>query len=541
MTTNANDATTINQLAEEATTASITPSTGAAFGGSAATTTATATKPRKDQKKPSHPKLLGKYLFIKPIVESQRAILARTMFDHCKDMLNTETTRRLKVEICTKFASHFHDEDDNGIEKPYIPNSLRLKMPINISKKIKNDSRCAARLSAITNTMERADVIHEKYKSEMAVFARTIAHQELKARCDILRSQYSACALGIAEGLVKVGKWKNKSPPPKITDVQISHCAIHDAFQKLPADHWEKLAFVDISSGDTTAAIEAFYKQFQDFAKINYDADIREHIDNADAPLIEWISLELQQIIPHLTTKFWEHESNIDEEKKLDAELNEIYVVKKIISANADLADGMEIESEDALDGIIQKKVDRAYNKSITKKKNAARKNSSADAKTQASTATENGQKSASKSKKQREKEPKKSGKRQDHPYYDDDDDSHYRSMSRPRYYDQDRDHYHHDRDRHDYYHDRRGRDSHRPHSILKRRSVSWGRPRSPNPPRTRYSRDETPQRHRGSTYHPSTRDPDPPTGRGNRQGRGGRGGRGGSNRGGRGRGGRQS
>ena len=120
---------------------------------------------------------------------------------------------------------------------------------------------------------------------------------------------------------------------------------------------------------------------------------------------------------PPSTTKFWDYESSIDEEKKLDAELNKIYVAKKIITANAELADGMEVEPEEALDGIIQKKVDRATNKSITKKKNAARKNSLADAKTQASIATENGQKSANKSKKQREKEQKQSGKRQDHPY----------------------------------------------------------------------------------------------------------------------------
>ena len=76
-------------------------------------------------------------------------------------------------------------------------------MSINVFRRIKNNSRCTTRFSTMMNTLERADVIREKYKSEMANLARTIAHQESKARCDILGSQYSACALGITKGLVK--------------------------------------------------------------------------------------------------------------------------------------------------------------------------------------------------------------------------------------------------------------------------------------------------------------------------------------------------
>ena len=63
---------------------------------------------------------------------------------------------------------------------------------------------------------------------------------------------------------------------------------------------------------------------------------------------------------PPSTTKFWDYESSIDEGKKLDAELKKIYVTKKIITANAELADEMEVKPEEALDGIIQKKVNCA-------------------------------------------------------------------------------------------------------------------------------------------------------------------------------------
>jgi len=55
-------------------------------------------------------------------------------------------------------------------------------MPLNFSKLVKNDSRCATALSAITTTMEKAQQAEDEAKKILAGFAKKIADLELVGR-----------------------------------------------------------------------------------------------------------------------------------------------------------------------------------------------------------------------------------------------------------------------------------------------------------------------------------------------------------------------
>lgn len=506
----------------------------------------------KDKKPPTLPKLEGKYLFIKPIVESQRVSLGKSMVEISKAMLTLVYQINHRNETIANFEGKYFDKLDpddngNGKEKTFVPISLRKKNPLNFSKKVKNDSRCSIPFGAITTTMEKANAFHEAYKIQMAKYAKDIAEQELIARHLLLFCTYSDAVMKIAEGLVKVGKRKIKYSPT-MSENEVVQGAVHDFFKDVPATHWDALPFMEDSKDEAKLK---FYKEFEAHVGSKYMEKVKPILDNnelweggerhPDTPLINWVQNQLLEIIPTLTTKFWEHEEQQDEDMKLDAELEELFEKKDIDDANQDLAAGMEVEPEETVGPLIQREVKAGFDKRVSANKRKARKNSSGDNKNQESTPTDNGQKSQEKSNHRQGKQRGKSRKRYNNYSDDDSYDSRYnerRSSHRSRYRDYDDDRYYHNDRRSHSNNDRHHRDERRPRSILRNqrrgreRSVSWGRSPTPPPSRHRYSQWDPPRRSEGAHYHESR-------GGGRHSQR--KGGRGGSSKGGRGNGGRRN
>ena len=163
------------------------------------------------------PKLKGtKYEFIKPAVETQRARLQHAILQHTRSMLDTHDEIRRRAVTSSSFTTpgktysdkYNPDKDGNAPIKRWIPGSLRKKMPLNISKTARRDSRCASEFSAMNAQLDMAHRRFQAFQDEMAVIAGRIAEQEKEARITILRHQYGDALLSIAEGLAVVGREK---------------------------------------------------------------------------------------------------------------------------------------------------------------------------------------------------------------------------------------------------------------------------------------------------------------------------------------------
>lgn len=461
-------------------------------------------KTTKETKEPKVPKLQGKYTFIKPLVESQRAILGKTMAEKSQAMLKMVREIRSRTETCARFTGTYIDKHDvdpatgKGKEKSFIPSSLRRAMPLNFSKLVKNDSRCATALSAITTTMEKAQQAEDEAKKILAGFAKEIADAELAGRKAILTCIFNDTLLSLAEGLVKVGKAETKMPKPKNSEVHIAHHAVAEAFKKFDDAFWAALVEYGIAEKDDRDGRNAYFKnKYEKQHDLNYDEDVKpKFADNEvglphdDMDLVDWVCNKLVEYIPTLTYLFWAHDVKSEEDRKLDAELKELYGKKEVDEANRELADAMEVDEGEALASAIDKGIEKAHNKRVSKKKREIRKNSSGGAKNQASARTDDGQQPSSKSRRRHEKRSTQQPKRSSENYDDEssyESQGNYRGSSRRRQ-DEERNHNH------------RGREeSRRPRSILRNRSVSWSR--SVTPPRYHYSRDGPLRRDRRTTY----------------------------------------
>ena len=484
----------------------------------------------------NHPKLTGKYTFIKPLAETQRGRLATDMAKSCKAMLTIVEDIRLKSEKSSDLRSAIYATtqaagDTPASITPFIPKNIReIPMPLNHSKTVKKDSRCNASFSAITTQLGRAKQLHESFKVDMARLAQDVAKLELDARKEILLCEYALTAENLAEGFFITGKYK-LGHKPSLRRKEIAHAAIHHAVcSGFSDEHWQQLPFVMSSAPED---IEGYHKKFMKFTGIDFESTIapklkagrtimieddqddlfedaddkRDYGSHPDWPLIEWIADELSNALPILSTKLWAHEQKKDMEKKMDAELDLLYSSKEVDRANEDLGNAMEVDEGDAMRSHISKTVDKEVDRRITNRKKAARKNSSDEPTGQGSMSNENGQKRKKKSKKKKRKS--KQQQKSDSSDSSDSDNNTRRSRSRHRSDDQTD--------------TQRGRSNKRtPKSILRKdtrsRSVSFGRPTTPDPPRSRYSDEKSTHRNRGSARQHGTRE--------------GRGGRGGSQRG---------
>lgn len=470
----------------------------------------------KPEKSVQLPNLNGKYKYIKTLCVSQRPYLGKIMADHSIAMFSTRREIHGRTETQKRFDTtyidkHDVDEDNKGKEKSFIINSLRSKQPLNHSKKVKNDSRCTTTLSEITTKLEKARSTHETYKTEMSGIAKEIAELEIKARKEILCHQYCEAALDIGEGLYFIGKKEHGASTSTLTPTEASLAAYEQFFNKADDSHWLGLPF--LASVDIAQKKE-FFKQFEKIHKYNHTYNIEPKVKYHDQPLIDWLTDELDDILPTLTTKFWEEYEQEQNEKRMDAELALHFGKKNVKSANNNLSNGLDTnQGQEGVRGIAQEEIQKEKNKRVTKNKKKARKNSSGGDKNQEPEPTENGKKQKKKSKKKQNNGRRASSKRR----YEEREEE-----------EEERDH-HHNRRRHNNHHnsDRgrsysRGRPSYRP----RERSVSWGQDTAYYPPRGRYTRRDSPRRNNNASYHDSRTQINPNWRRGrSRDGRGGRGG----------------
>ena len=244
---------------------------------------------------------------------------------------------------------------------------------------------------------------------------------------------------------------------------------------------------------------------------------VEDYSHHPDWPLIHWISGKIITAIPKITTEFWANEYDEDQAKKMNAEMDLHFAEYDIELANNNLGEDMQTDEGDALRSHINKTVDKSMDRHIANRKREARKNSSGEPNDQGSMPTENGRSSKNKSKKKKHSTARGSNKRSSNESAGGNDNEHnQRSRSRPRNDDCS--------DTTSSNNQNRGR----PKSILRnnsrKRSVSFGRSTTPDPPRSNYTEEGSTHRSRGSNR---THGKQP--GRGGRGGsRGGRGGRGG-------------
>jgi len=234
---------------------------------------------------------------------------------------------------------------------------------------------------------------------------------------------------------------------------------------------------------------------------------------HADWAFICAVQQNLEDAIPALTTNLWKSDKDADSKKKLDAKLKALYDSKKIKKANQDLGDAMEADGGRNMESFVAKTVDKEVDRRIANKKKEIRKNSSGAPKNQGQTPTKHGQKPRGSS----ERKPPRSRSQSQKRHYEDNG----YNNNNDQYYNNNNNNQRRRND--DYYHqedEERGRQHYRQPSILRNRSISWGRSRTPPPPRSRYSRKDQAHRPQGASYH-GTRD----TGRGRGRGRGRRGG----------------
>ena len=503
------------------------------------------------------------------------AVIANTM-------LTTERKTRQRLESRVRLDGTYDDPDDvdpttgKARSKLFIPNNIRKQtMPLNCSDSIMKDSRCPVMRSAITITLQQARIAHEEWKQKMASFARDIADSEIKARTHIQFCEYCDAHTDLAQGFMEVAKRNLLSSPTSLSDHEAVHAAVKAAMEDHEADHWKSLRFV--ASADTEI-LGRFYKAYQERVCINYDAQIAPKIealatnfdearDHPDYAFVAIVRDLLKEAIPKLTSELWKFDVEQEADRKLDAKLKQLYATKRIAKANEDLGDAMDTDGGANMKSFVSKEVNKEVDRRITNNKKAARKNYSDGSKSQESTSIANGRRSKSVSKKREPKSRAQSTKRQSgddgnsnsnrrHRQNNDHHNNSNQQYNNSNQYNNNRnnnqpnnqyrastgDSYNYNNPRgynnegynNNYNNSERGRSRAQTPSILRRRSISWGRSTTPPPPRSRYSNQDHPYRSRGTTYRENQQD-----GRG--RGRGGRGGRGGRSNGRGGRGGRKN
>ena len=228
-------------------------------------------------KQPTPPDLSGKYEFICPVVELQRINLQRTMVNHTKSMRKTYLDTRSRLANLNVFTGtyidKFDDVDSEGRvkEKAYVSTAFRVKMPLNCSQLVKEDSRCASVQSKIKSLMATANTDYEESKIKMSKHANKIGKLEIKARSLILQQDFGTAMREIANGLVLVGLNREDIQSKTNSNTDIAFCAIHVALPQFKQDFWTGLPFVQ----DSQEGIEKFTEELDASYGIDFDGDIK--------------------------------------------------------------------------------------------------------------------------------------------------------------------------------------------------------------------------------------------------------------------------
>ena len=90
--------------------------------------------------------------------------------------------------------------------------------------------------------------------------------------------------------------------------------------------------------------------------------------------IISKTSKALANIIPALTTELWKCHEEKRNDIAEDAELDEFLGMGKIDDANKQLAQAMEADKGEAMDGYIEKRISRSFKKHLAKERTTTRK-----------------------------------------------------------------------------------------------------------------------------------------------------------------------
>ena len=253
------------------------------------------------------------------------------MVNITKTMLECERKLRERIETRRRFEGSYVDPNDldpstgQGRTKKFIPSNIRkATMPLNCSDTVQKDNRCASASSAITTTLGKATIIHEKWKQEMATLAKEIADSEITARKQFQFCDYCDAHVDLAEGFLEVAKTNEESEPTSLSDTECVHAAIKAVFEDYKPEHWKNLRFTASSDG---AVLAKFYKAYEQHTGINYEAIIKPKVDalesygdanddiHPDFKFICFIQEQLDRAIPTLTTDLWAFDRKADAEK----------------------------------------------------------------------------------------------------------------------------------------------------------------------------------------------------------------------------------
>ncbi|KAL9183025.1 hypothetical protein ACHAXT_004812 [Thalassiosira profunda] len=496
---------------EDATPPSGTTTPGASGAASHTAGPAAGAKGKANKQKkapPALPSLGPEYNHVQPIIVSQRPTVRKILVGAVTAMLVIVKEIGKKRDAVAKYTGTFVDSDDpdengSGRIKSFIPNSLRAAMPLNHSKRVKKDRRCAQAYAEITTLTGEARNLYDKYRQDMAGLFKRNAELEIKARLQILTDQYLTLLVDIAEAMVIVAK-QSSDYEPNLDDQDLAFSAVHDACASFPDNHWEELPFTASSSGDVKANFwngleKKFGIKYEGSGGIKTKRDALPHASGNEG-IIQWVSAELEDLIPGVTTEFWEARATADLDNKIEAALQSHFKKKEVDDATEALAQRMEVDDGDTLRDAVREEVSRQTTRNAAHQKKAARKKSSGNSKDQESARTNNGGKRSGRSSPQRDRSESRRSKRS---FERSGHEGTRRDSRRPRHDDRRRD----ESPPHHYYRDSR--------SYSRERNYAR-RSRTP-PPRARYYREESPRHHRSNDRY---------------QRRGGRGGRGGYNRG---------
>ena len=437
-------------------------------------------------------RLDGIYKFIEPVVATLRENYAKVILGLCREMLEHDREIRRRIDTFKKFDSTYRDADDldennQPKSKAYIPIFLRNKLSLQCSQLVQKDSRCAEELAAVQTIQDAARSTHSTYQQQMADHTKKIAEIEVIARRKVFATSYSDAIVSIAEGIVVIAKNQPKRQPIVTSVGEIAKVASVAAIKEIAADHpdWIDCRF---HQHGVNNQLEAFLENHYKYHGIN--ADMSNRVDNSftDKSLVGYAKKKLKEWWPTLTHLLWKMDVKRDTDKRVDAELSDLFERKATVTANTNLADAMETDTESTIMPLIQKEVERAMAKKATANKQASRKKSSGNSKSQESTPARSGRSNHAKSNDESNKNQSKSSQsskkksNDDKKSADDDDKSAASNESR-----------------------KRGRSKSQPKGILKKSKVTFQRGRSSSKRKRKSSKSRSNANRDGSNSGEST------------------------------------
>lgn len=381
------------------------------------------------QKKPidkdtTYPELTGVLLSIKTLIESHRPRLANVMADHSIAMLRIVREIRERSISIKKFSRP--DADNNaasdmavdGAEEragpiqraqaaagdidapalvdndpdasvpqahgmqPFIPVSLRSKMPLKPSKKIVNDSRVSDEYARVLTTLEAATKLHDDYLVKLSKFAEKIAKAELDARISIFEHEFLDAIGMITRGLLFVKIHMDELNPESYVEDDLANIATFAVLDALPNEYFANLQFV---TTDKETWVDEKSKKAMTAGQKNIASILVNDANRPAALLVRATRDAVLAVIPTLTTALWALDVTNEKEKALDAKLRAVTTIKAVDKANTKLNDALDNDAGELLDPIVKKHVKSYVNEKLSREKKARRKNSLAEGKTQPS------------------------------------------------------------------------------------------------------------------------------------------------------------